>query len=193
MVGNHNAQALDYTTWSTLIQDQSDRKERHVSVKEKKEQNYTVNEGSEKNIKTQNNHATGSSLAKNPRSLGDHRNTKKNRPAMIVKLLRTYTNLKTLAELLIINTYINSKPWASTRHVQYGVVKTGTTFRYMQPIHRWSLPWQSVVLFFFLVRKKTGLSEQFGIHFGQLTNATWAFHPRWGFSTAFGSRKNRSP
>ena len=122
--------------------------------RKKKEQNYTVNEGSEKNIKTQNNHATGSSLAKNPRSLGDHRNTKKNRPAMIVKLLRTYTNLKTLAELLIINTYINSKPWASTRHVQYGVVKTGTTFRYMQPIHRWSLPWQSVVLFFFWCGKK---------------------------------------
>ena len=67
---------------------------------------------------------------------------------MIVKLLRTYTNLETLAELLIINTYINSKPWASTRHVQYGVVKTGATFRYMQPIHRWSLPWQSVVFFF---------------------------------------------
>ena len=44
---HHNAQALDYTTWGTLIQDQSDRKERHVSLK-KNEQNYTVNQGSEK-------------------------------------------------------------------------------------------------------------------------------------------------
>ena len=94
-----------------------------------------------KNIQTQNNHATGSGLASKPPEFERSSGKKtKNRPAMIVKLLRTYTNLKTLAELFIINTYISSKRWASTRHVQYGVVKAGTTFGYMQPKHRRSLP-----------------------------------------------------
>ena len=75
------------------------------------------------------------------------------------KLLFTKTNLKTLAELFIINTDISSKPWASTRHMQHGVVKASATFRYMQPKHRWSLPWQSVVLFF--GAGKTGQSKRF--------------------------------
>ena len=106
----------------------------------KNEQNYTVNEGSEKTFKPKTTTQLVQVWQATPRVWEIIKKHKKNRPAMIVKLLRPYTNLKTLAELLIINTYISSKRWASTRHVQYGVVKAGTTFGYMQPKHRRSLP-----------------------------------------------------
>ena len=52
----------------------------------------------------------------------------------------THVRLITQTKAFIINAYIISKPWASPRHMQHGVVKTGATFRYMQPPHWWSLP-----------------------------------------------------